>query len=1114
MFAKFLLTFSDQSHQRGKQFEIFVKWFLENEPFWKSQVDEVWLWDNYPDNWGRDCGIDLVFRHKNGENWAVQAKCYAPTTAITKSDIDSFISESNRDNIHKRLLIASTDLIGTNAKQVCDAQVKPVIRFMLRNFEDAEIEYPLTFDELYKVRPKAKPLPREHQLEAIEVVAKKLMDTDKGQLIMACGTGKTFTTLWIKERLSATSTLVLLPSLSLLSQTLHEWTMACNESFEALCVCSDDSVGRSSDDESVKSISELPFPVTSKVDEIKAFLIKEGNKVVFSTYQSSPLISEAHKDQLIPEFDLIVSDEAHRTAGNSNTAFSKVLDPKLIKGKKRLFATATPRTYTKAVVNAGKERDIEIVGMDDSKVYGEVLYQLNFGEAISRGLLTDYQILIIGVTNSMIKSYIKNRELVTPNEVIEGDAESLASQIGLLKAISEYDLKRLITFHSRVNKAKQFSEEIKEVFDWVKPMLHSPVNLKTDYVSGEMPTNLRRLKLKTLKNTQKDEVSLISNARCLSEGVDVPSLDGVAFIDPKGSQVDIIQAVGRAIRLSPKKEKGHIILPVFVGDGEDSEIELAKSNFKSIWEVLKALKAHDDVLSDELDSFRLALGKRGRPSINKGFEKIVVDLPVEISDEFATSLKILLVENTTHSWNHKLGLLQKFYEREGHTRVKTGHIEDTVKLDQWVGWIRKLKPNLTPIQIEELNKLNFLWNVPEERWEEGFSKLLAFRKREGHVLVTIGHEEDGFQLANWVFNQRSIFRNGKMPADRVNRLKEIGFVWDKNDDAWNTGYQNLLTFYTREGHTNVSLNFEESSFKLGGWVAQQRKNKGGLALDRIKKLEEISFLWDPLDEKWSKAFELLKKYKLKYGDCLVPQSFIDEDVALGAWVGTQRKAINTMSKERKKLLEGIGFIWDKKESIWQERYLELIKYKNKFGNCNVNSEYVVNDVNLGPWVATLRQRKSKLSSEQIRLLDDLDFNWDPLGNSWGVNFKKLESHYKEYGTSKLSKPKEKSDPNYSIYIWAKRQRLDKEKLTSDQIDSLNSINFDWNPLDSLWNRAFEELQNFQKKNNHINVPKNYAGTFKTLDQWIRKHKKLRAKLSEVQISKLESIPQWQWTERS
>ena len=281
-FDEFLSSLDPET--KGKQFEHFVKWFLQNDPEWKTQVDQIWLWDEYPDRWGPDCGVDLVFKHKNSEVWAVQAKCYSPEYSITKADVDKFLSESNRPSIDKRLLIASTDQIGQNAKRVCDEQEKAVTHFLYSDFDQAEIEYPEDITKLHSAKRKPRPIPRLHQEEAIDAVENGFKGNDRGQLIMACVTGKTYTTLWIKERLSAETTLVLLPSLSLLSQTLREWTFAGNTSFDVLCVCSDQTVGRRSGaDEIMTSIHDVSFPVTSEVEEINAFLKRDGEKVVFST---------------------------------------------------------------------------------------------------------------------------------------------------------------------------------------------------------------------------------------------------------------------------------------------------------------------------------------------------------------------------------------------------------------------------------------------------------------------------------------------------------------------------------------------------------------------------------------------------------------------------------------------------------------------------------------------------------------------------------------------------------------------------------------------------------------------------------------------------------------
>jgi predicted helicase len=758
-FIKFLESFDKDPIKKGKQFEYFVKWFLENDPEWSTQVKQIWLWDKYPHRWGKDCGIDLIFKHTNGEIWAVQAKFYAPTTSITKANVDTFLSESSRHGIDKRLLIATTDLLSPNAKKVCEApQAKPVIRYMLSHFLASTLEFPAKLEDLNKVKKKKPPKPRPHQIEAIANVIKHFKLSDRGQLIMACGTGKTYTTLWIKEKLSAQSTLVLLPSLGLLSQTMREWTASRKKHFEVLCVCSDQSVGKKEEDESIMSVGDLGFPVTSNVKEIQKFIKSDGARVIFSTYQSSPLIAEAQKNKNLPAFDLVIADEAHRCTGKLDSAFSTVLNNKLIRANKRLFTTATPRIYSTAVKTASEGRGVEIVGMDDESLFGKVFYSLSFGQAISRkpNLLTDYQVIIIGVDNPMIAKWIKDRELLAldPNNTM--DAQTLASQIGLLKAINDYNLKRVISFHSRVNRAESFVNEIQKVSSWI-PKKHRPSGkLIADFVSGVMPTDKRRQKLDRLKGLDSDERGILSNARCLSEGVDVPSLDGIAFIDPRASQIDIIQAVGRAIRLSNNKKIGTIVLPVFIEDGANAQASIEASNFKPIWAVLNALKAHDDVLSQELDQARTALGEQALTK-NKtgGLSKIIVDLPASVDASFSNSLKTYLVEQVTESWNFWYGLLNRFAKKNGHTRIADRAKFENRNLGSWVSNQRHNQNKLTTKKINLLEALpKWSWDALRDRWDEGYICLEEFVAEFGHSNVSYHQKYKGFPLGSWVSHQR------------------------------------------------------------------------------------------------------------------------------------------------------------------------------------------------------------------------------------------------------------------------------------------------------------------------------------------------------------------------
>ena len=559
---------------------------------------------------------------------------------------------------------------------------------------------------------------------------------------------------------------------------MREWAWAGNTEFEILNVCSDKSVGKRTED---MDPSEASFEVTSEADDIAKFLKKPDPKVIFCTYQSSPLIAQVQLDKTIPDFDLAIADEAHRCAGKADAGFATVLDAEQIRAHKRLFTTATPRYFGKAIKDAAKAKDLAVIGMDDEEVFGPVVHKLTFGEAIERDLLTDYRVVIVGVDEPMVKLWIDEQEIVATGPDEHTDARTLAAKIGLIKAIKNYDLKRVISFHSRIDGAKKFSEELVDVVDLIDPAQRPEGKFLSNYVSGKMTAGDRKEKIDKLKVLEDYDRGLLTNARCLAEGVDVPSLDGVAFIDPKGSQVEIIQAVGRAIRKvrgAKVQTKGTIIIPVFIEAGDDPEASIEASNFKPVWDVVNALRAHDNDLADTLDQYRTNMAKGALESRSFISDKLIFDIPSSVDVEFSNALRTVLVEATTASWEFWFGLLEVFYEREGNCLVRRGHKEAGYGLGTWVGRHRDFKASISPERIERLDALGFVWDPFAEQWEEGFSKLLKFHKREGHCLVKKGHKEDDYNLGNWVSTQRS--NRDRLSPDQIERLNALGFVWKVN----------------------------------------------------------------------------------------------------------------------------------------------------------------------------------------------------------------------------------------------------------------------------------------------------------------------------------------------
>lgn len=1119
-FAELVASFGSDVGKRGKQFEHFVKWFLVHDPEWSTQVDQIWLWEEYPDRWGIDCGIDLVFRHKNGEVWAVQAKCYSQQHDITKHDVDKFLSESNRKEIDKRLLIATTDRMGANAKQVCEAQEKSVLRYLRSNFESANIEYPASLAELNSARRKPKPAPRDHQLEAINNVVGNFQDVNRGQLIMACGTGKTFTTLWIKERLEAKSTLILLPSLGLLSQTLQEWTLATNVPFEVLCVCSDETVGKKGADEAIHSAADIAFPVTSNIEEIRKFLHRDSVKVVFATYQSSPLIAEAQNDLTVSDFDLTIADEAHRCAGKVGNEFTTVLDANLIRASKRLFATATPRTYSTNVKKAAGEYGIEVVGMDDETVFGKVLYSLPFGEAIKRGLLTDYRVVIIGVDNPTIAAWIKDRELVKTRSGIENDAESLAAQIGLLKAYKDYDLRRVISFHGRVKRAEQFSKDLIDVVSWIGDQHKPSGKIKSDFVSGEMATDKRRIKLSQLKLLAPHERGLLTNARCLSEGVDVPSLDGVAFIDPRSSQIDIIQAVGRAIRLNADKTAGTIILPVFIETGRDAASAIEASNFKPIWNVLNALKAHDDVLSAELDQIRNELGRRGGSTFDStALEKIHIDLPSSVGHGFCESLRTYLVERVTDTWEYGYGALQAYSDLNGNCLVPNRYeLANGFQLGSWAATQRKWHEKLSPERKHRLEVLKgWTWSKQGDAWERGFSHLQDYCNANGNCMVPTGYRATtGFNLGGWVGSQRS--HRTDMPPDRRSRLEALdGWFWNKFDADWEYGFSNLKKYVETSGNCQVPMKYQDSKgFKLATWISTQRSNRNSISAERQALLETLEgWSWDPRNDAWEKGFVHLRNFSEQNGDCSVARSYQTSDgYQLGVWVSNNRHKRNAISLERRLRLEALpGWTWDAIDYAWEVGFARLREYSEVNGNSLVAEDFRSSDeYPLGSWVKTQRGRKDRMQREQQLRLEALcGWTWKPRDEAWEKGYRCLRQFSEQNGTCLIPQKYRTSD-GFNLGAWVTKQRANQKKLPLERIKALELIDgWVWNSRDALWEEGFTRLREYCQQNGNCAVPHSLTlpDGYK-LGNWVSNNRVKRQTMSHIRKSRLEALSGWTW----
>lgn len=1100
-FRDFKNSFPEDSHSKGKAFERFLAdWFFQNHPLYRHKFEKVWLWEDWPKPKGvaaQDLGTDLIARDTEGKIYAIQAKFYDVDSHIKFKDISTFLADSSKDYIDHRLLIGTAEL-APNARKQLNSQEKPVSTFLLHDFEAWDFAWPKSLASLSKAKIKKPHEARPHQRAAIKDVCANL--DGRGQLIMACGTGKTLTGQRIAEKLESETTLVLLPSLLLLSGTMNEWLQQTKVGFHYLPVCSDASVGGKAAPETNFTSGELGNASTTDPKDIRKFLRQKGNKVIFSTYQSSGRVADALEGTRI-KFDLILADEAHRCAGKVAADYGYVLDEKKLPAKNRLFMTATPRIYKSNIKKAAKDADIQIASMDDESVFGPVVHHLTFGKAIEDKLLTDYQVVVVGVNDSAVGEMVDERALVKTEAGLERDAQTLGSQLGLMKAVKKYDLQRVITFHSRINQARDFASEFLEVMDATKKKDKPSGTITYSHVSGAMPTSERNNKLKALGLLEHEDRYLLGNARCLSEGVDVPALDGVAFVDPRRSEIDIIQAVGRAIRKSSSKTKGTIIIPVFIEEGDDPDLVLSSSAFDQVWKVVNALRAHDEKLGEELDVTRRELG-RGESREFKS-AKLVFDIHKSVDDSFIEAFETKLVEATTASWDFWFGLLLKYQENTGTCVVSGSHTERGYRLGQWVRSQRSLRVSgeLSDVRRKKLDSIGFVWSIHEARWRDAIAALTTFHARNGNCEVPRDHVEEGVNLGVWIQTVRA--KKDELSQQRLDQLARLDFVWDPLEENWTKYYTLLKRFQERSGHCLVVGSHTEDGHELGSWVRALRNRKEQLAEAKIAALDELGFVWDVWEEKWAQGYAALQSYYSRQGNSLVPAKHKEDGIPLGSWVGHQRKKKNNLSADQITALEQLDFIWDVKEEKWLRGYQELKLFHHENGHCVIRKGHMQNGFDLGNWIRSLRQRKSKLTEERIEALDALDFVWDELARAWDEGFEALKHYRSKNGHCDV--PADHLEQGLALGAWVSNQRRIKQDLSPDRLEALNRLGFIWNKYTRAWEAGYDALKKFQDEYGHCLVDRAHVQDDFKLGNWVRSVRQRKNKLSREQLDALNSI---------
>jgi hypothetical protein len=597
------------------------------------------------------------------------------------------------------------------------------------------------------------------------------------------------------------------------------------------------------------------------------------------------------------------------------------------------------------------------------------------------------------------------------------------------------------------------------------------------------------------------------------------------------------------------------------------EKAIRSEDFDDVALILNSLLEQDEELVDIVRELKEANGRGEVFNPKRFKDKVEVIGPLIGLDELTNSIYVEAVDRLGESWDEWYGQLVKFKEREGHCRVPKRHTEGGTNLGQWVGKQRKYPETLAEDRVLRLNELGFIWDPLEEQWEESFLSLKKFREREGHCRVPMLHTEGGYRLGRWVLRQRATKdeltegrvlrlnelgfiwdpledkweegflslkkfkeREGhcrvpqlhteggtnlgswvgtqrkypeRLAEDRRRRLDELGFIWDPLEDKWEEGFLSLKKFKEREGHCRVPVRHTEGGTNLGRWVGTQRKYPERLAEDRRRRLDELGFIWDVLEDQWEEGFLSLKKFKEREGHCSVPKRHTEGGTNLGFWVSHQRAGAETLAEDRVLRLNELGFIWDTFEDQWEEGFLSLKKFKEREGHCSVPNRHTEGGTNLGQWISTQRGTKDELTEDRILRLNELGFIWDPLEDKWEEGFLSLMKFKEREGHCRV--PSLHSEGRTNLGSWVGAQRVRAEKLTEGRRIRLEELGFIWNVLEDKWEEGFLSLKKFREREGHCRVPMLHTEGGYRLGRWVGHQRAGAENLAEDRRIRLEEL---------
>ncbi|TDC75640.1 DEAD/DEAH box helicase [Actinomadura sp. 7K507] len=856
-----------------------------------------------------------------------------------------------------------------------------------------------------------------HQPVAVAAIEAALGAGGRATGESACGSGKSRIAAQAAARLAPEGrVLVTVPTLELVAQMLATFAEHGRPLGRVVAVCSD---------AEVLSAGEVELggaKVTTDAARLAELTRVRGRVTVLCTYQSLGVLAGAHAEHRMPSWDLVVVDEAHRTAGRAGRSWSLIHDDVVIPAARRLYLTATPK-----ILGAGG--DDTVVSMDDEKVYGPVVFRFTTAQGIDRGLLADYELVVVVVTDEQVRALATDDDRLLRAGTTTISPRALATQIAVLRAAREYRIRAAITFHNRIADARAWADALPHAWK-LMPAGQRPAAVSALHVHGGQAIGERRRALGSLRGAHHNDdagdlVRVVCNARVLTEGVDAPAVDAVAFIDPRDSMIDIVQGIGRALRTGGRTDKtARVIVPVLLGPEEDPQSALDGSAYAQVWRVIRALRAVDDRLAIQLDTARQKLGQNRSTSADDQTDNDQAyehagehaddgdqEDPLELWDwlkvsgvpapeAFARAIQVRAVRGASPSWLEFYGLAKAYHQAHGNLDLTVEYrAPDGTQLGQWVRNQRRHRAKLDPRQVELLEEIGLQWDSPLDRaWQDAIAAARAWAHDHDGQLHGIPNTWtfNGVQLSRWLVARRRDHRDGKLPAERKAALDAIDPTWlHTSDDIWDVHYQAARAFYHAHEHLHPDPDYRgPDGLDLPDWLDKQRRrartrpqHRGHLTPDQKRLLDEIGMPWTVIEAEWQKGLAAARAYTQTHGDLHARTTFVTDDgFPLGRWLyGRRKQAINnTLDPQRLKALEALDPTWQTALSLqsrWDINYQAARRYAEKHGHLPRSRGAARDPAPQGHdfrrWLTQQRQnaRRGHLTPERHAALDALDPNW-------------------------------------------------------------------------------------------------------------------------------------------